>query len=144
MLRKVMLGLAIILLVSCQEEAEEPSVSIVGDWEVSIFQVLSIEGADVLESKTLQDIGQFTLNEEGTGTATFKTFEPFGFTTSQLKWSLKDDVVALVFSSIDVRTFEINLSVDQNHLALTEMITEEETDQRPHQFQMTTIQLTRR
>lgn len=144
MFKKIALGLLLLTFFSCENEEPEPTLSIAGVWDITIFQKLSIEGAEVLEDLTLQDVGQLSLHEGGTGTAAFKTIEPLGFTTSLLKWSLQDDVIELEFSSSGLRTFELNLTEDQNHLALTEMLTAEETDLRPDQFQMITIQLIRR
>lgn len=142
MLRKVMLGFAITLLVSCQEEAEEPSVSIVGDWEVSIFQVLSIEGAEVLDDRTFVDAGLFSLHEGGTGTIQFRTIDPWGFTSSNILWAREGSELILSVEALGEHEFDLSIT-NEDRLALTEMVTEEETDQRPHKFDMTTIQLSR-
>lgn len=135
--------LLVLFLFSCEEDSERDQFQIAGQWEITIFQFLSIEDTDVLEDNTLQNIGTINLDEGGTGTIQFKSSEPWGYTSSMLKWSLEGEVLKLEIANHGLRIFELNVTFDGDQIALTEMITEAETENNPHRFQMTTLELQR-
>lgn len=142
MLRRIFLGFMLISFVSCQDETTELPSTLIGDWEISIFQFLLIEGTEVVTDETFLEAGQLSLEPSGIGHITFKSIEPWGFSSSEVQWSHQDEKLILLISGSVERVFELNIP-NQDQLALTERFTQIETEQMHHQFEMTTIQLNR-